>query len=199
MAPLRLLLPCCLSRPMALRLLSPCCLSRPTSRLPSPVLSAFSRPVACPVRHPVRLLPSDNSYNSGVALCRRCSHCVAKSYDRNFPVLLRLNYSTGLLFCLVMLSIRIDLLRVGEFWILSCIDNILEFKIQRLKGFESACNCSFESWYLSQFLIIGGSKRSKLSSAFSCCSLSFFVFFFQSNNSNNLLLYPLPAASRGVP
>ncbi|XP_020097128.1 uncharacterized protein LOC109716207 [Ananas comosus] len=42
-------------------LLSPCCLSRPTPRLPSPVLSAFSRPVACPVRRPVW----------EVALCRR--------------------------------------------------------------------------------------------------------------------------------
>ncbi|XP_020099553.1 uncharacterized protein LOC109717997 [Ananas comosus] len=59
--PLRLRSPCCLSRPIALRLLSPCCLSRPTSRLPSPVLSAFSCPVACPVRHPVW----------EVALCRR--------------------------------------------------------------------------------------------------------------------------------
>nr|CAD1843457.1 unnamed protein product [Ananas comosus var. bracteatus] len=59
--PLRLRSPRCLSRPIALRLLSPCCLSRPTSHLPSPVLSAFSRPVACPVRHPVW----------EVALCRR--------------------------------------------------------------------------------------------------------------------------------
>ncbi|OAY66240.1 hypothetical protein ACMD2_21302 [Ananas comosus] len=56
--PLRFRSPCCLSRLIALRLLSPCCLSRPTSRLPSPVFSAFSRPVACPVRHPVRVVTS---------------------------------------------------------------------------------------------------------------------------------------------
>nr|CAD1824849.1 unnamed protein product [Ananas comosus var. bracteatus] len=65
MAPLSLLSPCCLSRPMALRLLSPYYLSRPTSRLPSPVLSTFSRPVACPVRHLVRLLLFDSPYNWG--------------------------------------------------------------------------------------------------------------------------------------